>query len=137
MTDRNLRLLTVALASAGVGIAAYLSYASTTKAALMCPTSGCDRVRQSSYSTLAGLPVAYLGAAGYALILGSAASANVRAALTGAALSLVGSAFALYLLVIQLGVIHAVCVWCVASDAVLLVVTALAIVRLRAAMRRR
>jgi uncharacterized membrane protein len=40
-------------------------------------------------------------------------------------------AYAAYLLVVQLAVIEAVCTWCVASDVVVTLLAALAVVRLR------
>jgi uncharacterized membrane protein len=123
------RLLIAALALGGMGIASYLSYAHATDTALMCPTSGCGRVQQSSYAELVGVPVAYLGVVGYALILLAAVSARRVAIRTCAVLAVGGASFALYLLVIQVAVIDAVCTWCVASDVVLLVITVLALAR--------
>ena len=131
MSDRRLRFLVAALALVGIGIASYLSYTHATDTPLMCPTSGCGKVQQSSYSELAGIPVAYLGVAGYALILGTTLSARRAAATACAALAVAGAAFALYLLVIQIAVIDAVCTWCVSSDAVLLAIMLLAVVRMR------
>lgn len=129
MSDGRLRFLIAAFAAVGIGIASYLSYTHATDTPLMCPTSGCGRVQQSSYSELAGIPVAYLGIAGYALIFGTTLSARRAAATMCGALAAAGAAFALYLLVIQIAVIGAVCTWCVSSDAVLLVITLLAVVR--------
>jgi uncharacterized membrane protein len=40
--------------------------------------------------------------------------------------------FSLYLLVIQITVIHAICLWCVASDVVMLGVLLATLLRLRA-----
>jgi uncharacterized membrane protein len=131
--DGKLRLVTAAFAVVGIGIASYLSYTHATNAPLMCPTSGCGQVQQSSYSELAGIPVAYLGVAGYGLILATTFTARREAATVGAGLAVVGAAFALYLLVIQLAVIGAVCTWCVSSDAVLLAITSLAAVRVHRA----
>lgn len=131
MTDRRLRLATAALALAGIGIAAYLSYARATDTALICPTSGCGTVQRSSYSELAGVPVSYLGVAGYALILVTTLNASVRAAAAETLFALAGAAFAGYLLVAQLFLIDAVCVWCLTSDAVLGAIVILALGRLR------
>ena len=123
MSDRRLRLVTVALALVGAAIAAYLSYTRITDTSIMCPTTGCAAVQRSSYSELAGMPVAYLGVAGYLAI---ACTAWRR--LVSSALVLLAVAFAGYLLYAQLVLIDAVCTWCLASDvvlAVLLVVVAL------------
>jgi len=53
------------------------------------------------------------------------------ALVAGAAVALGGVAYAAYLLVVQLAVIEAVCVWCVASDVVVALLAALAVVRLQ------
>lgn len=111
------RGVTTGLALAGAGIAAYLSYSKLTDTSLICPTSGCGSVQRSSYAELAGVPVAYLGVAGY-LAIALAAAAGRRALV--ALLVLAAAAFAAYLLVAQLALIHAVCTWCLASDGVLL-----------------
>jgi uncharacterized membrane protein len=115
VTARRLRAATVLLALAGASIAAYLSYSRLTDTSLICPTSGCATVQRSSYATLAGVPVAYLGVAGYFAIL-VAALAGRR--LVSSALILVAAGFGTYLLVAQLAFVHAVCVWCLGSDAV-------------------
>jgi uncharacterized membrane protein len=135
MSDRRFRLTIAVLATAGIAIAAYLSYTRATDTSLICPTSGCGKVQQSSYSELAGVPVAYLGVAGYALILAAAQWTSVRAVTVTAVLTLAGAGFALYLLALQLFVIDAVCTWCVTSDAVLIAITGLAFARVHARMR--
>ena len=109
------RAATVVLAAAGAGVAAYLSYSRLTDTSLICPTSGCATVQRSSYAVVAGLPVAYLGVAGYLAIAAAALAGRRR--LT-AVLTVVAAGFGTYLLVAQLAFVHAVCVWCLASDAV-------------------
>ena len=59
--------------------------------------------------------VAYLG------VFATALSARVEAAAIGAAIALAGLAFGVYLIVIQVAVIDAICQWCLASDAILAV----------------
>lgn len=135
MSERRFRLSIALLATAGIGIAAYLSYTRATDASLICPTSGCGKVQHSSYSEIAGLPVAYLGLAGYTAILATTVARSVRAAAATAALALLGTGFAVYLLALQLFVIDAVCTWCVTSDVVLFAIAGVAIVRLRARLR--
>ena len=132
MSERPLRLATAALAVGGLAIASYLSYTHATDTALICPTSGCATVQRSSYSELGGVPVAYLGAVGYVLILATTLTSRRRATAAVTALAIAGSAFAVYLLGAQLFAIDAVCVWCLASDAVLFAITLLALVRIRA-----
>jgi uncharacterized membrane protein len=115
VTARRLRAATVVLAAAGAGIAAYLSYSRLADTSLICPTSGCATVQRSSYATVAGVPVAYLGVGGY-LAIAAAAIAGRR--LLMALLIVVAAGFGTYLLVAQLAFVHAVCMWCLGSDAV-------------------
>lgn len=124
MSERRLRVVTVGLALAGAAIAGYLSYTRITDTSIMCPTTGCAAVQRSSYSELAGVPVAYLGVAGYLAIACTAWRRVVSFALV-----LVAVAFAGYLLYAQLVLIDAVCTWCVASDAVLAVLLVVAALR--------
>lgn len=118
MSDRAARVAIAALSLAGIGIAGYLSWARAAGESLACPISGggCETVQQSSYSELVGLPVAYLGLAAYVALLVLVLWESEAARAAAAAVALSGAAFAVYLLVVQLVVIDAVCVWCLASD---------------------
>lgn len=129
MNAARLRAVTFGLALGGAAIAAYLSYARLGSVALMCPTSGCETVQRSAYSRLAGIPVAYLGLAMYLVLAAGALSAR-RFALHLTTAVVVGAlGFSIYLLVVQLAVIDAVCVWCVSSDAVILLLAAVTAMR--------
>lgn len=135
MSEARLRALMAALALVGIGIAAYLVYSRYTRSALVCTTGGCEQVQSSRYAEVGGLPVAVLGLVGYALILGSTFVSGEAGRAAGAALAFGGLAFSLYLLVVQVAVIEAICVWCVASDAVMLSLATLATLRLAYAAR--
>ena len=124
MTESRLRLAIGAVALTGLALAAYLTYARYAGAQLYCSTGGCETVQHSRYATVAGIPVAVLGLAAYAAVLGTAIARGQTAAAVGFALAAAGLAFSAYLLVAQLFLIDAICQWCVASD---LVVTLLAI----------
>ena len=132
MSDRSLRLAAVALSLLGIGIAGYLSWARAAGESLACPISGggCETVQQSSYSELAGIPVAYLGLAAYVVLLVLLAWDSETARAAAAVVALSGAAFALYLLIVQLAVIDAVCVWCLASDVTIGLLAAVATWRL-------
>jgi uncharacterized membrane protein len=125
----RLRAAIAALALAGLGIAVYLTTIHYAHVAPICSTGGCETVQKSKYAELAGIPVALLGAIGYALILATALIRGVTAALVGAAAALIGVAFSAYLLWAQLGPIDAICQWCLASDAIMLVLAVLCTVR--------
>jgi uncharacterized membrane protein len=119
LTDRFLRLLAGVVALAGVGVAGYLTWAHYAGAAVVCLTSGgCETVQKSSYSEIAGIPVALLGLLSYAAIVMLLVWDSATARLAAATLAFVGVLFSGYLLVLQLFVIDAVCVWCVANDVV-------------------
>src|SRR5205085_2290836 len=69
LNDRNLRGAIAALSLVGAGIAAYLSYTRLAHTQILCTSGGCETVKRSRYSKLAGLPVAYLGVATYPVLL--------------------------------------------------------------------
>jgi uncharacterized membrane protein len=126
LSDRALRVAAGCVALAGMALAGYLTWVHYDEAALVCVAGGgCETVQQSSYAELAGIPVALLGLLGYAAIFAFALSDTPNARLGAAALAVVGLAFSLYLIVLQLFVIDAVCVWCLAND--VLIAPALAV----------
>ena len=120
MTDRALRLAAAIVALAGVGVAGYLTWVHFDDAALVCVAGGgCETVQESEYAEIAGVPVAMLGLAAYAVVLGLIVWDSPNARLGAAMLALVGLVFSIYLLVLQLFVIDAVCAWCLANDVVI------------------
>jgi uncharacterized membrane protein len=131
VSDRTLRLAVAALALAGAGIAAYLTYARYTDATIACATGGCETVQSSEYAEILGLPVAVLGLAGDLAIFATALFAGETARLAGAALALGGLAFSLYLVLVQAFAVEAFCQWCLASDVVMLQLAAATAARLR------
>lgn len=134
MSDRALRLAVAALALAGAAVAGYLTYSwyGGSDVALCLTGGGCETVQKSSYAKLAGIPVSVLGLVAYVAVLGLTALDGPRSRALVAGLAAGGLAFSLYLLVIQLAVIDAVCSWCVGNDAVIALLTGAAFLRLRA-----
>jgi uncharacterized membrane protein len=132
MTDARLRAAIASLALAGAGIAAYLTYAWYAEATIACATGGCETVQSSEYARVLGIPVPVLGLAGYLAILATAFFAGERARVAGAALALGGLVFSVYLIFVQVFAIEAFCQWCLASDAVMLLLAAATVARLRA-----
>lgn len=120
----TLRGAAAALALAGAAIAAYLTWTHFTGTAPVCSTGGCEIVQRSRYSELAGIPVAALGLAGYVAILALLLRDDPAWRVLAAALASVALAFNVYLLVLQLFVIDAVCTWCVAQEAISLCLAA-------------
>ena len=93
-------------------------------------------MQESSYATVAGVPVAVLGLLGYAAVLATAFLVSDAARSAGAAVALGAFAFSAYLLYLQVAVIDAVCDWCLASDAIVTVLVPFTLLRLSAAGRR-
>lgn len=113
------------LAVAGIAIAAYLTLVQYRDSLLVCSgISDCETVQNSSYSKVAGIPVAVMG---LVLFVGLLAMMVLRMARPEYADSLtlvifvlvVGAiAFYIYLTYLELFVIEAICQWCVASSLV-------------------
>jgi len=132
MTDR-LRLAAIVCSVLGLGVAGYLTYVHYAGISPVCEIAhGCEKVQTSEWSKLAGIPVAVLGLLGYAGIL-AATLVRGEAALTAAAgIALVGAGFSGYLTYREVFTIDAICIWCVASAALmaaLAVITAVRLVR--------
>lgn len=119
MTDRTLRIAAAVVALAGAGVAGYLTWVHFDDAALVCVAGGgCETVQDSDYAEIAGIPVAALGLGAYVFLFGLIMWDGATARLVAAATALVGLLFSMYLLALQLFVIDAVCVWCLANDLV-------------------
>lgn len=117
MNDRVLRAPTAAVALAGIAVAGYLTWAHYANSAVVCVAGGgCETVQESEYAEIAGLPVALLGVIAYTLILAAVAWDTPSARVGAATLALVGLLFSIYLFALQLFVIDAICVWCLAND---------------------
>jgi uncharacterized membrane protein len=128
-------MIAALLALLGLLDAAYLSIERLTGGTLACPIgAGCETVQSSAYAVFFGVPVAYIGIAGYAALLVVALLA-LQTDRIGAisladlllALASIGVLFALYLSYLQVAVIGAICFWCVASAVLELGILALAL----------
>jgi uncharacterized membrane protein len=120
LSDRRLRLGAALVALAGVSVAGYLTWAHFADSSVLCVAGGgCETVQESEYAEIAGIPVAILGLGSYLTILALVAWDSVGARLAAASLAVLGFLFSMYLLVLQLFVIEAVCIWCMANDVVI------------------
>jgi len=136
VTEARLRAAIGALALAGLGIAAYLTYTRYSGTQIACATGGCETVQHSRYAVIAGVPVAVLGLVAYAGLLVTVLARGAAAAAVGFGLAAGGVVFSAYLLVAQLALIHAICQWCVASDVIVSVLAIAAWARYVVAQRR-
>jgi uncharacterized membrane protein len=132
VTERFARVAVAVFALLGAGIAGYLTYAHYRGIAPVCTTGGCEEVQTSDYADLGGIPVAVIGLAGYLALLVTALVRSPAAVAAGVAMALGGLGFALYLVYVQLAILEAVCIWCLASDVIIALLTVAALLRARA-----
>jgi uncharacterized membrane protein len=130
-----LRLAVALVATAGLGVAAYLTWVHYHPEALVCTRGGgCETVQRSHYAVLLGIPVAVYGVAAWLAVLVLVGWDTATARALAFAVAVGAAAFAIYLVVLQLAVIDAVCLWCLANDVVLVPLLALlTVLRLRTA----
>ena len=113
-------ITTLLLSFFGMGVSIYLTITHFDKMALVCDTGSvinCEKVTSSPQSEVFGIPVAMLGLAYFipmiALCLPKAwRSVDRRIHLARLALSVVGVGMILYLLIAELFIIKAICLWC-------------------------
>ncbi|MBA2684809.1 MAG: vitamin K epoxide reductase family protein [Gemmatimonadaceae bacterium] len=140
MTRRQLLVL---LAVIGVGIALYLTlYKIGVIGVLSCTVGSCEAVNTSKWSVFLGLPVSAWGLLAYvallviALIGGTEArEQSVPIAKIIVALAAWSVLFSAWLTYLELFVIHAICIWCVTSALLWVVILAVSIADLRAVSR--
>jgi uncharacterized membrane protein len=120
VSDRPVRIGLGLVSAGGIALASYLTYVHYQPAALICSIGGgCETVQHSKYATIVGIPVAIFGLAfwiaAFVLVLWDSELARTLVL----ALALIGIAFSIYLVVLQLVVIDATCTWCMLNDLVL------------------
>jgi uncharacterized membrane protein len=129
-----LRIASAAVATIGLGIAAYLTIVHYTGGSPVCAIShGCETVQHSRYAKVAGVPVAVLGLAGYVGILLSLLRDGEAARAATALIALTGFGFSAWLTYLEIARIDAICIWCVGSAICMTLLAVLSAVRLVAA----
>jgi uncharacterized membrane protein len=125
------------LAVVGLLVALYLAVAKLTGGAPACgPLQGCETVAASEYSEMFGIPVAVFGV-GFSIVLVALSVAwwrlaDNRALLGAYGLGLLGSLVVAGLTYLELFVIHAICVYCVAYAVTVVVCFVVAALAMRA-----
>jgi uncharacterized membrane protein len=117
------------LALTGLGVSIYLAYVEINRVEAICgPVGECNIVQASPYARILGVPIAVLGILNYLLVmtlwLGRRCLPGVWAiipALGLLGLSLVGVLFSIYLTWLEIFVIRAVCLWCLSSAVITLI----------------
>ncbi len=123
----------VALSLAGIGVSGYLAYKRVTGGNLACTRwAQCDVVNNSLYSTLYGIPICFIGLAGYLALLAAAIAALRTGGATQRAVLLLsflmalgGFGFSLWLTYVEVYIIEALCSWCVASAVIITLLMAI------------
>jgi uncharacterized membrane protein len=132
MKRTTLLALIIALTLIGLADSVYLSGSAMSETPLVCDIQGldeCNTVAESPYSRLWGVPLAVFGLGFYGAILVLAGylwyrpSRIATHALTTVAL--LGAAASLYFLYLQVFLIQAVCVYCLVSAAVAIILAGL------------
>jgi uncharacterized membrane protein len=127
----NLRVASAAVATVGLGIAAYLTIVHYAGEAPVCAIAhGCATVQKSGYAEVAGVPVALLGLLGYAAILVSLLRDDELGRTVTAMLTLGGFAFSAWLTYVEVARIDAICIWCVGSAICMTLLAILSAVRM-------
>jgi uncharacterized membrane protein len=130
-SERKLRIAAALLALAGIAVATYIAIAESGGGAPKCLAggAGCETVAESRYSHLAGINVAVIGIAGYALLLAAAVLPGDAGRFGGFLTALIGFGFSAYLTYLELFVIDAICQWCVISAVLMTLSLAVAATR--------
>jgi uncharacterized membrane protein len=132
--------MTIAVLSlVGILIALYLTlYKIGVIGDLSCTLGACETVNTSRWATFLGLPVAAWGLAAYVALfaLSVAGTADRYAGSQPISWLLVAIAawsvlFSAWLTYIELFVIHAICIWCVTSAVILVVILVVSVIDLR------
>src|SRR5512138_1446786 len=121
--EKRLSQFAIALTIIGLLVAIYMSIYKITSNDSMCIGSGdCKTVNASRYAEVNGIPVAFLGVAGYAAILAvllleqRIPFLQQNGSLIFFGLSLTGFLFTLYLIFVEVALIRAYCPFCLTSQ---------------------
>ncbi len=107
-----LRKLGIGLAFLGLIDSIYLATIKVTESPYLCGISSCEKVNNSTYAYLLGIPVSVWGIAFYLLILCLIILKMYRLLLIG---SLIGLIFATHLTWVEAFILQVWCLWCVLS----------------------
>ena len=132
-------MIVAALALAGIFISVYLTlYKLGVIGVLSCSIGSCETVNTSRWSMFLGLPVAAWGLLFYVdvfiiALLGTTARFEYEPAISVVlvAQAAIGVLFSAWLTYLELGVIHAICIWCVTSAVIVLTILLVSVADLR------
>ena len=132
-------MIVAALALAGIFISLYLAlYKIGVIGELSCSIGSCETVNTSKWATFLHLPVAVWGLLFYIdvfliSVLGTTRSFENESLVSVllVAEAAIGVLFSAWLTYLELGVIHAICIWCVTSALVVTMIFVVSIADLR------
>jgi len=132
-------MIVAALALAGIFISLYLTlYKLNVIGELSCSIGSCETVNTSRWSMFLGLPVAAWGLLFYLdvfviALLGTTARFEYEPVISVVlvAQAAIGVLFSAWLTYLELGVIHAICIWCVTSAVIVLIILLVSVADLR------
>ena len=135
--SKRLQQITIVLAIIGLFVSIYMTiYKVTSNEAMCIGSSGCSEVNASRYSEINGIPVAVLGVIGYSVILAilfleqRLAFFRDNGSMIFFGVSLMGFLFTLYLIYLEIALIKAYCPFCLTSQAVMIVIFIISVIRL-------
>ena len=132
-------MIVAALALAGIFISIYLTlYKLGLIGELNCSIGSCETVNTSRWSIFLGLPVAAWGLLFYLDVFGVAVLGTLPRwenqpviSIVLVAQAAIGVLFSAWLTYLELAVIHAICIWCVTSAVIVLIILVVSITDLR------
>lgn len=130
-SDFWVRIAAAILALIGVAVTAYLVWERYHGNAPVCALGGgCLTVQRSEWSTVAGVPVAFMGLLAYLGLLACALVPWQWAALASLFITILGVMLSAYLTYLELFQINAICEYCVTSAVIVTLLLVVSIVRL-------
>ena len=132
-------MIVAALALAGIFISTYLTlFKLGVIGELSCSIGSCETVNTSRWATFLGLPVAAWGLLFYLDVFVIAVLGTTRRfeyepviSIVLVAQAAIGVLFSAWLTYLELAVIHAICIWCVTSACIVVVILLLSIADLQ------
>ena len=135
--EKWLYRISIGLAILGMLVSIYMTIYKLTDNQKMClGNGGCSIVNSSRYAEFHGIPVAVIGVAGYlaiaiALLLERrSAFFETNGVMLVFGLTLGGFLFTIYLIYVELALIHALCPFCITSQITMTLLFIIAVTRL-------
>lgn len=120
MENKKIKKLIVFLIFAGLTVSGYLTYYKLNSNPFACSFGGCDKVQNSEYSVMFGIPVAAWGMFYYIALL---VLFLKRWEFLTKAWLIWGNIYSAYLTFIEITIIKAICGWCALSFAIIILIT--------------